>query len=181
MFFEVTINTLPLCDTKLFEVTQMENKLYTELEKRLTDYLTGQQLRKTDERYAILKQICSFSSHFDICMLHDKLTEVNFHVSKATLYNTLDIFLTADLIVKHQFTAKSIQYELRSMAETHSHLICSMCGAVREIRDASLKKDVKNLKVSRFTPMFHTLYIYGICSKCKYKLQKNNNKGNTKQ
>lgn len=162
-------------------MNQVENKSYTELEERLTDYLTSQQLRKTDERYAILEQICYFPSHFDILMLHDRLSEVNFHVSKATLYNTLDILLAADLIVKHQFTAKSIQYELKSMAETHSHLICSMCGTVREVRDASLKRDIKNLKVSRFTPMFHTLYIYGICSKCKYKLQKNNNKGNTKQ
>ncbi|MDD4514836.1 transcriptional repressor [Massilibacteroides sp.] len=157
----------------------MEN-IYTDLKILLTDYLTTQKLRKTDERYAILEQICLFPSHFDICMLYDRLKETNFRVSKATLYNTLDILIAADLIVKHQFTAKSIQYELKAMAETHSHLICSMCGAVREIRDSSLKRDIKNMKISRFTPMFHTLYIYGMCSKCKYKLQKNN-KGNTKQ
>ncbi|WP_085536478.1 Fur family transcriptional regulator [Massilibacteroides vaginae] len=159
----------------------MENKYYTELKGVLTDYLTTLKLRKTDERYAIFEQICLFSSHFDISMLHERLNLTNFHVSKATLYNTLDILLAADLIVKHQFTAKSIQYELKVVAETHSHLICTNCGSVREVRDSSLKKDIKNLKISRFTPMFHMLYIYGICSKCKYKIQKNNNKGNTKQ
>lgn len=159
----------------------MENKYYTELKGILTNYLTTQKLRKTDERYAIFEQICLFSSHFDIGMLHERLNLTNFHVSKATLYNTLEILLAADLIVKHQFTAKSIQYELKVVAETHSHLICSICGAIREVRDSSIKKDIKNLKINRFTPIFHTLYIYGICSKCKYKIQKNNNKGNTKQ
>jgi Fur family ferric uptake transcriptional regulator len=159
----------------------MENKYYAESERILTEYLTQQKLRKTDERYAILEQICLFPSHFDIGKLYDCLDRMNFHVSKATLYNTLEILLAADLIVKHQFTAKSVQYELKALAETHSHLICSICGAVREFRDSSLKKDVKKLKVSKFTPMFHTLYVYGICSKCKYKIQKNNNKGNTKQ
>lgn len=159
----------------------MENKYYTELKGILTDYLTGLNLRKTDERYAIFEQICLFPSHFDIGILYERLNQTNFRVSKATLYNTLEILLAADLIVKHQFTAKSIQYELKVKAETHSHLICSVCGAVREVRDASLKKDIKNLKISRFTPMFHTLYIYGICSKCKYKIQKKNNKGDTKQ
>lgn len=159
----------------------MENKYYTELKGILTDYLATLKLRKTDERYAIFEQICLFPSHFDICMLHERLNQTNFHISKATLYNTLEILLAADLIVRHQFTAKSIQYELKVIAETHSHLICSTCGAVREIRGSSLKKDIKNLKVNRFTPMFYTLYIYGICSKCKYKIKKNNNKGNTKQ
>jgi Fe2+/Zn2+ uptake regulation proteins len=150
----------------------MENKYYTELKDILTDYLTTLKLRKTDERYAIFEQICLFPSHFDIGTLHERLDQTNFHVSKATLYNTLDILLAAELIVKHQFTAKSIQYELKALAETHSHLICSTCGAVRELRGSSLKKDIKNLKINRFTPMFYTLYIYGICSKCKHKIQK---------
>ncbi len=159
----------------------MENKYYNELKGVLTDYLSVMKMRKTDERYAIFEQICLFPSHFDICMLHDRMVQTNFHVSKATLYNTLETLLAADLIVKHQFTAKSIQFELKVLAETHSHLICSTCGTVREIRDASLKKDIRNLKISRFTPMFHTLYIYGMCSKCKNKIQKNNIKSNTKQ
>lgn len=152
-----------------------------ELEGILTNYLTSQKLRKTEERYAIFEQICSFSSHFDICMLYERLGQTNFRVSKATLYNTLEILLNADLIVKHQFTAKSIQYELKARAEMHSHLVCSFCGAIREIRDSSLKIDMKNMKISRFTPMSHILYIYGVCSKCKYKTQKNNKKGNSKK
>jgi Fur family ferric uptake transcriptional regulator len=165
----------------MLKKSPMENKTYAQLKDVLTAYLTEQKLRKTDERYAILERICAFPSYFDIGLLHDCLDQAHYHVSKATLYNTLEIFLAADLIVKHQFTAKSVQYELKLNAEGHFHLICTSCGTVREVRDSSLKKDLKKLKVSRFTPVFHMLYIYGLCSKCKYKIQKNNTKGNTKQ
>ena len=58
------------------------------------------------------------------------------------------------------------------LAETHLHLICMKCGAIRELKDATLKKDVGALKISRFTPEYHALYIYGLCSKCKYRLQR---------
>ena len=108
--------------------------------------------------------------------LQEKLEEANFHVSRATLYNTLDVLEDGGLIVRHQLNAQSVQYELRALAETHLHLVCMKCGAIREMKDNVLKKDVNNLKISRFTQEFHALYIYGICSKCKFKLQQKNSK-----
>ena len=96
----------------------------------------------------------------------------SFHVSRATVYNTVDVLVDSGLIVRHQLTAQAVQYELRMLAETHLHLICMKCGAIREQKDATLKKDVGALKISRFTPEYHALYIYGLCSKCKYRLQR---------
>ena len=115
-----------------------------------TRYLAEKKLRKTEERYAILECICSFPGHFDMCLLHQKLEEMNFHVSRATVYNTVDVLVDSGLIVRHQLK----------------------CGAIRELKDATLKKDVGALKISRFTPEYHALYIYGLCSKCKYRLQR---------
>lgn len=119
-----------------------------------TRYLAEKKLRKTEERYAILECICSFPGHFDMCLLHQKLEEMNFHVSRATVYNTVDVLVDSGLIVRHQLTAQAVQYELRMLAETHSHLICTKCGAIRELKDATLKKDVGALKISRFTPEY---------------------------
>lgn len=113
-----------------------------------------------------------FPGHFDMCLLHQKLEEMNFHVSRATVYNTVDVLVDSGLIVRHQLTAQAVQYELRMLAETHLHLICMKCGAIRELKDATLRKDVGALKISRFTPEYHALYIYGLCSKCKYRLQR---------
>jgi len=125
-----------------------------------TRYLAEKKLRKTEERYAILECICSFPGHFDMCLLHQKLEEMNFHVSRATVYNTVDVLVDSGLIVRHQLTAQAVQYELRMLAETHLHLICMKCGAIRELKDATLKKDVGALRyrvslrnIMRFTFM----------------------------
>jgi Fur family ferric uptake transcriptional regulator len=110
----------------------MEAKVYTEIRALFTEYLTEKKLRKTEERYAIFKEICAFPGHFDVCMLSDRLEQDNFHVSKATLYNTLDVLVDAGLVVRHQITVQSVQYELRIYADTHLHLVCTRCGAIRE-------------------------------------------------
>ncbi|WP_348537105.1 Fur family transcriptional regulator [Parabacteroides sp. PF5-9] len=149
----------------------MGTKLYTEMREQFTEYLIGKQLRKTEERYTIFERICHFPGHFDITLLYQDLEEQNYHVSKATLYNTIEVLIDAGLIVRHQLTSQSVQYELRRLAETHQHLICTKCGAIREIRNQIFKTFVKNMRVTRFTPEFHCLYIYGVCSKCKYKKQ----------
>lgn len=154
----------------------METKIYSELKKQFTGYLIEKKLRRTEERYTILKQICTYSNHFDIGTLHEKLEDENFHVSKATLYNTLDIFTEAGLIVRHQINPQCVQYELRMLADTHQHLICTKCGMVREIRNQTLKAEIKNLKITRFTTEFSCLYIYGICSKCTFRLRQEKKK-----
>lgn len=142
-----------------------------EMRQSFTDYMSLKRLRKTEERYAIFECICRSSGHFDVNTLGEKLEETNFHVSKATLYNTLEMLREAGLIVRHQLAAQTVQYELRALAETHLHLICTKCGAIREMKDSTLKKEVGKLRISRFKPEFHALYVYGICSKCTFKMR----------
>mgnify|MGYP004493267377 FL=1 len=151
----------------------METNVYIELRNQLTLYLENKRLRKTEERYTILERICTFTGHFDICMLYDDLEKNHFHVSKATLYNTVNVLVDAGLVVCHCLMGSSaVQYELRLLAETHLHLICTKCGAVRELRNDALKAGWESVKISRFTSDFYCLYVYGICSKCKYKMQR---------
>ncbi len=153
--------------------THMDEKRYKEMMQSFTDYMSVKNMRKTEERYAIFECICRSSGHFDVNSLGEKLEETNFHVSKATLYNTLDVLLDAGLVVRHQF-GSSVEYELRALAETHLHLICTKCGVIREMKDSTLKKEVDKLRISRFTPEFHALYVYGVCSKCSFKMRVQN-------
>ena len=118
----------------------MDEKKYIEMKQSFTEYLTEKKLRKTEERYAIFECICRFAGHFDMYSLQEKLEEANFHVSRATLYNTLDVLEDGGLIVRHQLNAQSVQYELRALAETHLHLVCMKCGAIREMKDCVQSK-----------------------------------------
>lgn len=147
----------------------MDSKIYTELRKQFTGYLVEKKLRKTEERYKILEHISSFPGHFDVTTLHEDIDKENFRISTATLYNTLELLIDANIVVKHYIGSQFIQYELRLFADTHQHLICVKCNSIREIKNQTLKSDIKNLKISRFTPGFYNLYIYGVCSKCTFK------------
>ena len=149
---------------------------YIELQEVLTQYIAEKKLRKTEERYMIFKFICFFPGHFDVCQLHQKLEEANFHVSRATLYNTIEVLLACGLIVRHQLTMQSVQYELRVLADTHTHLICTQCGNIREQKLNKNKNEWLSDKLSRFTPTYQMLYIYGLCSKCSYRLRLKKNK-----
>jgi Fur family ferric uptake transcriptional regulator len=143
-------------------------------------YLTENKLRKTEERYAIFDEICDFRGHFDIYMLHQKLNSANFRVSRATLYNTLKMLTEAGLVIRHQLDSKSVQYELRKKAETHMHLVCTQCNRIRDIKSPiSLVTSIYASR-RRFTPEYFSLYVYGVCDKCKNKAMKAVKKNKTK-
>jgi Fur family ferric uptake transcriptional regulator len=137
------------------------------LRDTLTCYLEANKLRKTTERYAILECVCHADKHFDVETLLAKLKEKNFHVSRTSIYNTLELLRAAGLVIRHQWA----QYELKGAAMHHHHLICSCCGHVGEIRNEKIKITIDS-RIPRFTPEYHSLYIYGICSKCKFRQAK---------
>ncbi len=132
------------------------------LQKRelFTEYLTRKGHRKTPERYAILDHVCAINGHFDVEMLYQSLEGANFHVSRATLYNTIELLVDARLLVRHQFGTQGVQYECAEKAAGHFHLVCSHCGK----------------KFTKFTPEYFSMYIFGLCSKCKYALKRKEKK-----
>lgn len=148
-------------------------KIYTDIRAKFVNYLEEKKLRKTAERFAILDCIFQIAGHFDMCMLHQRLEKLGFHVSRATVYNTLEVLEDCGLIMRHQFMTQAAQYELRFLAETHAHAICTRCGNVRElIEEEGLKRSIDTLKITRFHSEFHALYIYGICTKCRKRAQR---------
>ena len=136
----------------------------------LTNYLELNNRRKTPERYAILEAVYDMDGHFTLDELGEKLSEEDkVPVSRATLYNTLKLFLELRLVVRHRFQGTT-RYEACYDNNGHSHQVCTMCGKVTEIKSAEITKTINKQRLKRFHKDGFTLYIYGICSTCQAKI-----------
>ena len=72
-------------------------------------YLEQNGHRKTPERFAVLHEIYSYIGHFDIEQLFSRMQDSEFRVSRATLYNTMELLIDCNLVRKHQIGEKNAQ------------------------------------------------------------------------
>ena len=102
----------------------MSEKMKAQAREILDQYLESNLHRKTPERYAILDAVFSMRGHFTLEELGAALERKNFRVSRATLYNTIHLFLELRLVVRHNLV-DGTKYEVSSSNENHVHQVCT--------------------------------------------------------
>lgn len=146
-----------------------DDKYIQTARQEFTRFLQSHNMRLTSERFAILDRVMRTGGHFTVEDFTGALETGGYHVSVATVYSTFRLLCEAGLLRRHTFAEGSAQFERNVAASSHTHLICTVCGKVREVRsaDAGLAAQIERRKYTGFAPSHFALYIYGLCSRCQ--------------
>lgn len=140
----------------------MDNKLILDQVNKILDkHLELKGLRKTQERYAIVKEIYSFDYHFDADELYTQMIKKKYRVSRATIYNTLDLLVSLELVSRHVFKENTSKYEKSFGFRQHDHIILENDEIIEfcDPRIQSIKNTLEemfDLKIKN-----HSLYFFG--------------------
>ncbi len=146
----------------------MENKeeTYQKALARLKDYLQDHKMRKTPERYEVLRAVCLMNDIFTIDQIAEEMEQkASFCVSRSTLFNTLEILVEAKIVLKHNLM-RAGHYECNVDPKPRACLVCECCGSVKRLDKNNIVQFLGGIKARLFTIQQPILYLHGTCRKC---------------
>lgn len=141
----------------------MKNKTAHE---QFTKYLKREKHRITPERFEVLDFALEYNGHFGADDLYVLMKTNKSNISRATVYNTLELLVKCKLLSKRNFGDGLTRYESNFERKNHDHLICINCGEIIEFTSPEVQKVVDKIcNELGFEKVGYSFNIFGKCKK----------------
>ncbi|MCS6989551.1 MAG: transcriptional repressor [Chloroherpetonaceae bacterium] len=148
------------------KTTKKSEKNMLTVEEIFAEFLKKKGYRSTPERALVLKEIYSSPGHFDADEIFIRMKQKGSNVSRATVYNTLELLVECNLVSQNSFGHKHLHYERIYGYEHHDHIICEDCGKVFEFTCDTIENEQESIcQKMGFEIERHTLQIFARCVK----------------
>jgi Fur family transcriptional regulator, ferric uptake regulator len=131
-------------------------------------FLRDHNLPVTAQRLAIADVVLGSDRHLSAEEVAREVSGKGAAAGTATVYRTLELLVRSGLVVERDFGEGFRRFESARDAPHHEHLLCSVCGQVREFRDERLERMTTLIAESHgYSRQRHRLVIYGVCARCQ--------------
>ena len=135
---------------------------------RFKEVLKKEGLKYTPQRTAVLEEIIKDKGHRESEEIYLALKKKGQHVSRATVYRTMDILVKNGFARKMNLGDGRARYESKVNSPHHDHLICMDCGLIVEFMDQKIEDLQDEIAIQyEFQLKRHIHQLFGLCKKCQ--------------
>lgn len=131
------------------------------------DALDDAGYRLTEARRSIADLIAARNGHFTAADLVADARARRLGIGRATIFRTLDVLADLHAVERLDLPTGDHAYVACERAH-HHHVVCSNCGASRDIDDAGWRAVVRDIeRRTGYRIDDHRLELFGFCPDCK--------------
>lgn len=135
---------------------------------RFREWMSERRLPLTPQRLAIASKLLGSNKDLAAEDVVAALAANGVKVGTATVYRTIDVLLDGGFIIERNRGEGFRRFAANLELPHHEQLLCTVCGAVEEFREASLERMTSRVAESHgFERERHRLVIYGTCAACR--------------
>jgi len=132
------------------------------------------QLRMTNQREMILRELKKSKGHLTADELYERVKKFMPRISLATVYRNLEILSDVKMIRKLEISGRQKRFD--SELEDHDHIYCVDCHRIENLDIGANKVEVPVEEAHGYTITGRRLEVTGVCPRCQKKIVKNNKK-----
>lgn len=128
----------------------------------LADELVRKNIRPSHQRLKILEYFHLHHNHPTVEDIYKELKATMPTLTKATIYNTLKVFVEKQLVDEVHIEDNEVRYDLHT--KSHGHFKCSQCGVIYDFKIEMDQFPTEGL--DEFHIETRNVYFKGVCPKC---------------